>query len=73
MPEKKLNLLQLAAGGAAEPSAISPEIVRREGRDPLTKWAMLQNALGDGSKGYGTRPGRAPTFPRVHPRLSPPE
>ena len=30
VPEKKLNLLQFAAGGAAEPSATSPEIVRRE-------------------------------------------
>lgn len=30
MPEKKLNLLQFAARGAAEPSATSAEIVRRE-------------------------------------------
>ena len=30
MPKKKLNLLQFAAGGAAEPSATSAEIVRRE-------------------------------------------
>src|SRR5262245_5528631 len=30
VPEKKLNLLQFAAGGAAEPRATSTEIVRRE-------------------------------------------
>jgi hypothetical protein len=30
MPEKKLNLLQFTAGGAAEPSATSTEIVRRK-------------------------------------------
>ena len=30
VPKKKLNLLQFAAGGAAEPSATSTEIVRRE-------------------------------------------
>ena len=30
VPEKKLNLFQFAAGGAAEPSATSAEIVRRE-------------------------------------------
>ena len=30
MPKKKLNLLQFAAGGAAEPSTTSTEIVRRE-------------------------------------------
>jgi len=30
VPEKKLNLFQFAAGGGAEPSATSTEIVRRE-------------------------------------------
>jgi hypothetical protein len=30
VPKKKLNLLQFAAGGAAEPSATSTEIVARE-------------------------------------------
>jgi len=30
MPEQELNLLQLSAGGAAEASATSAEIMRRE-------------------------------------------
>ncbi len=30
MAKKELNLLQFAAGGAAEPSATSTEIVRRQ-------------------------------------------
>jgi hypothetical protein len=30
MPKKELNLLQFTAGGAAEPSATSTEIMRRE-------------------------------------------
>ncbi len=33
MPEKKLDLLQLAARGVAEPSARPPQIVRREFRN----------------------------------------
>jgi hypothetical protein len=34
VPKKKLNLLHLSAGGAAEPSATSTEIVRREFANP---------------------------------------
>jgi hypothetical protein len=43
MPEKKLNLLELASGIMAEPGAGPPEIMRREMRNVHGRGSLLDN------------------------------